>query len=78
MCVCVCVCVCVLGRREGALLVGIDYPVKVPVIVCRMWCAVCGREGWFYVSKTMNGTKLKMAYVFLFCVTAHQQLINTT
>ena len=66
MCVCVCVC---FGRREGALLVGIDYSVKVPSGIRGMWCAVCGRECWFYVSRTRNVTNLKTAYVFIFHVT---------
>jgi len=43
--VCVCVRACVyFGRREGALLVGIDYSVKVLSGIRGMWCAVCGRE----------------------------------
>jgi hypothetical protein len=59
--------------------VGIVYSVKVPSVVRGMWYAVCGQECWFYnVSRTKNGTKLKTVCVFLFHVTAHQQLITVT
>lgn len=44
---------------------GIVYSVKVPSVVRGMWCAVCGQECWFYVSRSRNGRELKKVYIRL-------------
>jgi hypothetical protein len=46
------------GRREGAMLVGIDYSGKVPSVIRGMQCVV-GYVGFTFLQ--LNGTKLKTA-----------------